>query len=194
MNLYELLPDTDEHGNDRWDCLGLFGEWTPEFRRLFWERGRKADRWAPFKVFFWRGEHPGDFFHPTIGHPVVSERALEVLMPLLGGRMEPLPLEWVPVVGPGRTPIPPPAEPVRLSMLNVLDVVPFSADAVVRRNKETGAVITVTRYTFRPEEAEGKHLFLPEGRWLGPCLVSEDFKRLTQRQGLRNAKFRQIEW
>jgi hypothetical protein len=75
MNLYELLPDADKQGTDRWDCLGLFGEWTPEFRDLFWTRGRKADQWIPFKVFFWRGYQPGDLFHPTIGNPVVNERS-----------------------------------------------------------------------------------------------------------------------
>jgi hypothetical protein len=114
-----------------------------------------------------------------------------VLLPLLGDRVEPLPLEWVPVVGPRHTPIPLPDDPVRLSMLNVLDLVPFSEDAVVRRNQLTGAVITVKRYAFRQEDVEGRHLMMPEGRWLGPCLVSEAFKQLVQREGLRNAP---IQW
>ncbi len=112
----------------------------------------------------------------------------------LGGQVEPLPLEWVPVVGPGHSPVPLPAEPVRLYLLNLLDVVPFGVDAVLRQNKETNAVLSVSHYAFRPEDVAGKHLFLPEGRWLGSCLVSEDFKRIVQRQGLHNAAFRQIQW
>ena len=145
-----------------------------------------GDTWVPLPV---TTEHAhdgrraknrdGDFpsYHPAI--PAVSERALDVLRPLLGDAVEVLPLEH------------PTARYYILHVLQILDCLDDEKSEGHRTSK--GQLITIEKCVWKPGVIdENTHIFKIKGLELSWPFVSEAFRRLVDENGLIGFGFLEV--
>jgi hypothetical protein len=178
--LFRLETDPDTH-DDVVPILGSQpGGWSPIFGRLS-EGVRCADwwqpvpiRWKPSRVRKNRGK-PVDIMG-MMGHGLAfSDRAVEVLTPLIGDVIELLPLAYD---GPGRFQV--------VNLLDIVDCLDEERSSVARYSD--GEIMLVYKYAFKPGSTEGHHLFKCK-QCLLRDLVSADFKALVEESGLVGAYF-----
>ncbi|HEX2570718.1 MAG TPA: DUF1629 domain-containing protein [Polyangia bacterium] len=121
---------------------------------------------------------PVDFIG-LMGHGLaLSNRAAEVLAPLIGDGIELLPLAHD---GPGR-----------FQVVNILDIVDCLDEerSKVRRYSD-GEIMIVEEYAFKPGSTDGHHLFKCK-QCLLHDLVSAEFKALVEDKGLVGAYFKPV--
>lgn len=104
-----------------------------------------------------------------------SDRAVEVLMPLVGDVIELLPIAYD---GPGH-----------FQVVNILDIVDcLDEDRSTIDRYTDGDIASVKKYVFKPGSTEGHHLFRCKQFDLYN-LVSTEFKALVEKNGLVGAYF-----
>jgi hypothetical protein len=109
-----------------------------------------------------------------------SERALEVLTPLVGDVIEALPLDC-------------PDCKEKFFAINVLDLVDCLDEARCDAFRfRDGRICWIDRYAFRPGSTEGHHLFKVMQVPIGDALVSPEFKQLVEESGLVGAMFHEV--
>jgi hypothetical protein len=182
MSVYVLKSDPDTYDSIQKDLLAKFDDdnWWPQHGLNSWVQIRFAlngtplrDRWKPIPVEQtpatkrkYRGM-PVDFASCDIGNLAISERALEVITPLVGDAIEPLPLECVDY--PER----------RYFVMHVIKLV----DCLDVERSEGGRIADtftyLSKYVFKPGSTEGHHLFRMKQMHLGPELASEEFKHIV---------------
>lgn len=109
-----------------------------------------------------------------------SERALEVLTPLVGDVIEALPLDC-------------PDCKEKFYAINVLDL----ADCLDEARSDVsyfnaGDIMWINHYAFKPGSTEGHHLFKVKQMPIGEVLVSPEFKQRVEESGLVGALFREV--
>ncbi|HEX2572361.1 MAG TPA: DUF1629 domain-containing protein [Polyangia bacterium] len=111
-----------------------------------------------------------------MGHGLAfSDRAVEVLTPLIGDVIELLPLACD---GPGR-----------FQVVNMLDVVDcLDEDRSTLDRYSDGDIASVKKYVFKPDSTNGHHLFKCKQFDLHN-LVSGEFRALVEDKGLIGAYF-----
>jgi uncharacterized protein DUF1629 len=164
------------------------GGWSPTFNLL--DGIRRGDVWSPVPFERWPTRHPS--YRKNRGKPVdfpslmglglaFSERALEVLDPLVSQSIEALPLDCVNC---GQD---------KFFVINVLDVVDcLDVPRCIYEEAHPGYFLWIDRYAFRPGSVEGHHIFKVPQQIVGSVLVSPEFKRRVEESGLVGAVFREV--
>jgi len=172
---------------------GFKKKWTPEEEERWWywrqrlrEGGRFAEEWEPPYLRLYEGELDEeeieaakpipDFVHGYIDW-ACSQRAKEVIEPLVGEEVEFLPL---------RTEVGPYWE-MNLPRISCLD----DARAEVKRFS-SGRIMRVLRYAIQWQKIQGHHLFYVAEDWPSSRFASETFRRLVEGHGLKGLMFREI--
>lgn len=127
-------------------------------------------------------EMEGDF--PSLSNfneiPVMSQRAWEVLRPLVGYCCEALPI------------IHPTGKPYFI--IHVMD----TADCLdctkseFTRNATTGRINRIRRYSLKPERLHGKHIFKLPLESGGELIVDDEFRRAVKTNGLKGLQFKEL--
>jgi hypothetical protein len=167
-----------EHGFESWGQVVLAFNGQPLRHR--WKAVRVEHADATLRRN--RGK-PVDFmtvFDP--GGDAISQRALDLITPLVGDKVEALPLECVD--RPER----------RYYLLNLIDLVDCldleRSELYWDKYENTSEFIRwVYRYAFKPGSTDGHHLFRIVQRPMGSVLVSEEFKQLYEAHDLVGLDF-----
>jgi hypothetical protein len=178
--IFCLDPDPDQHDDVLTVLRSRPGGWIPIFNRLS-EGVRCADwwepvpmEWKPAKVRKNRGQ-PVDFIGLMGLGLAFSDRAAEVLGPLVGDVIELLPLAYD---GPGH-----------FQVVNMLDIVDcLDEEQSTLDHYSTGRIASVKKYVFKPGSTDGHHLFKCKP-WGLHDLVSAEFKALVEEKSLIGAYF-----
>jgi hypothetical protein len=149
--VYEFLPDADRYRS-------LVPVSDAGMDRLLALDEPPARDWKAPELRWIGAVTPGDF-PALVGHvPVVSDRALKMLEPFLGDRIDPLPIR---VEGGGYT------------ALHVRDFPDcLDTEKTEARWFEPGRARLIESYAFRPDCLEGHHLFRLRERARGLALLS----------------------
>jgi hypothetical protein len=175
MNVYNLRANSDV-----FDGLHLIDQ-NDSDRVDF--RGAPAQQpWVPVPVKLdpvprkTRAQAHGDY--PSFLESVVTERALDVLRPLIADCVEILPLAY-------------PVEP--LFLLNVLRVIDcLDYERAVYHRYSDGTPGAIERYAFKPGSTDGHHIFKIK-RYESWTFVSDEFKRRVDDAGLLGFQFFAVE-
>lgn len=172
MRIFSLVSDLNH-----FECFVPFSE--VEKRRFIQLNMNKrlAKNWKPLKVKRDRSQGPASDFPGIFALAnAFSERALTLLAPLCGDSIEALPIE----VG----------VKTKYFAINVFEI----KDALdLEKSKlklySDGMIMRVETFAFKNDLLKGKHIFrLPEtGR--SSIFVSEDFKKIVEKNGLKGALF-----
>ncbi|HEX2572005.1 MAG TPA: DUF1629 domain-containing protein [Polyangia bacterium] len=182
--IFLLDPDPDEH-DDLLASISRPGvSWYKVFNKLSGKGVRCADwwqpvpmEWKPARVRKNRGK-PVDFIGLMGLGLAFSDRAAEVLAPLLGNAIELLPLTYD---GPGR-----------FQVVNILDIVDcLDEERSITDRYSDGQISSVKKYVFKPGSTDGHHLFKCK-QCLLHDLVSAEFKALVEKTGLIGAYFKPV--
>lgn len=140
--------------------------------------------WQPIVVHGFDDENPGiegDF--PSLNDyskiPVLSQRAWDVLRPVIGNVCEALLIRH------------PTEEPFYI--INVLDIV----DCLDEEKSEVdrysdGRIRRVLRFCFKRNMLAGKHIFKTPRKSGRDLIVSEEFRRLVEQNELKGLRFREL--
>lgn len=104
-----------------------------------------------------------------------SDRAVEILAPLIGDAIELLPLAYD---GPGHFQV--------VNMLDIVDCLDEDRSTIERYSD--GDIASVKKYVFKPGSTDGHHLFKCK-QWGLHNLASAEFKALVEEKGLVGAYF-----
>lgn len=161
--VFEFRPDTDRY-------RGLAPVARVATERLLSLGERRAEGWRAPELR-WMGAHAPSDFPYLVGHvPVVSDRAFEVLAPLIGARTDKLPVR---VAGGGYT------------ALHVRDF-PDCLDVEASKIEwfEPGRAMMIEDYVFRRDRLEGHHLFRLKIRENGIAFLSGEAMEAIKAAGL----------
>jgi hypothetical protein len=180
--IFRLDPNPDEHG-DLMTISRPGVAWFEVFNRLsigvrcadWWEPVRME--WLPARVRKNRGK-PVDFIGLMGNGLAFSDRAAEILIPLVGDVIELLPLAH--------------DEPGRFQVVNMLDIVDCLDEEHSQYERyDNGKIMIVDKYVFKPGSTDGHHLFKCK-QCLLHDLVSAEFKALVEEKGLVGAYFQPV--
>lgn len=172
MGFYIAIPDSDEFDSlvtvnpEDWDVFERFN-------------GRPlASSWVPVPVKIYPGKRRGDFPSLISYVPVFSEKALQILEPLVGSSIEALPLQ---------------CKKGSFYAINVLDLaaaLDLERSEIVRFSD--GGIMDVERHVLKEDLLAGKNIFklaeMPRDR----VFVSEAFKKSVEENGLKGLIFRPV--
>jgi hypothetical protein len=181
MKVYQLLERANDFNGLRPPPEYRNFDFTNRFDGTPW-----GDTWVPVPVTI---EHAhdgrraknrdGDFPSMAAAYPAVSERALNVLRPLIGDVVEILPLQH------------PTDRYYIVHVLQVLECLDEDKSEGFRGSK--GQLLSVDKYVWKPGVIdETKHIFKIKGLELSWPFVSEAFKRLVDEHGLLGFGFLEI--
>jgi hypothetical protein len=172
MTTYTIISDVDTYDalvlanpND-WDKLDKF---TGE---------RLADTWTPVAVKTLKVKKAGDFLYLIHHVPVFSERAWQVLQPLVKDSVEALPLKHPKKIF------------YAINVLVLVDCLDYSRSQIERF--PSGGIMEIERYVFKDGCVEGKHIFKVAEAPLKRVLVSEKFKELVEKNRLEGLIFSKV--
>jgi|SRR5579871_2008818 len=160
---FRITPDIDNYD-------GLTPKDIRPFRTL--NGTRRAETWVPVTVEWDPATTPAhrgkavDF--PALGGLgyVFSERALELLFPLIGDKIEALPLDS----RKGKYYV--------VNVLNLIDALDESRSDIKRISG--GRIDVIVKHVFIPGATEGQHIFKLKQEPLGPVYVSPQFKKAVE--------------
>ena len=176
-----MVPDPDTYRS-----LVIFD--TPvagwEIQEQFRSGESVVDSWTPIPVrlFEEEGEEPkplGDFPSLFAGvPPVFSKKALDVLTPLIGDSIEALPLAGV-------------GDDFCVINVEVVDCLDQQRSKY-ERFESSGRIAYITRYVFRENCLENKHIFRIPELPLSAVFVSDAFKALVEVNDLQGLIFERV--
>jgi hypothetical protein len=180
--IFRLETDPDEHD----DLLAISRPGVATYRifNRLCRGARCADwwepvpmEWSPATVRKNRGKSV-DIINLMGDGLTFSDRAVEVLAPLVGDVIELLPLAYD---GPGRFQV--------VNMLDLVDCLDEERSQIERFYD--GSIQSVERYVFKPGSTDGHHLFKCKP-WGLHNLVSAEFKALVEQHCLIGAYFKPV--
>ena len=199
--LYLMEIEYDRRGNGLWHSLKLIDSGNAKAIRqseqLDVER-RLASKWKPLEVAVERSKKMGDLVCTDggIGNFAASQKAIQVLRPLLGTGAEFLPLTIVgecedfgePERGKFSERYP------RMAALHCLSYVDLAPNAEATYFEGTHAIVIaeVVRYAFHPEDIQDKHLFKVRGD--SAYLASQSFRQAVMDAGLKGVVFQPVKY
>jgi hypothetical protein len=143
------------------------------------------DAWTPLACHGFDDNPPevGDF--PSVSNwrvvPMLSERAWQVLQPVLCETCEALPVN---------TPFE--SRYFLIHVLSTVDALDEQASEVERRSIDDPRIRNVLRYAFRNELIAGLHIFKLANRQGGGLIVDDVFRNVVESNGLRGLCFREL--
>jgi hypothetical protein len=180
MPLYELKPSDQYNG-----LQPATGWWRNEWFMDRCDGRRLASEWTPFAVRSQRGHdgvrsHNRDGDYPSLRSsiPVMNERALAVLHPLIAEVVEVLPLAHV--------------KGLKLCITNILDVIDCLDTERSEGHRFEGTLLSVDRFVFKPGTVDGHHFFKVKGFEGFAPFVSQQFKDLVDLHELQGFRFREL--
>lgn len=172
---YRITPDIDNYD-------GLIPRDIKPFRSL--NGTPRSDAWMPVGVDWDEATTPAgrglpvDF--PALGGLgyAFSQRALELLFPLVGEKIEALPLDSVR----GKYYV--------VNVLNLIDALDEGRSEIKRI--PGGRIDVIVKHAFKSNSTDGQHIFKLQQEPLGPVYVSAEFKRAVEHHGLTGLIFIEI--
>lgn len=144
--------------------------------------GRRGADWRPLAVTVFpamQGPRRGDFASLPVYGPALGQRALDVLLPLIGPSVEVLPLACA-------------EEP--WFILNVLDVVPaLDLERSEVDRYSDGTIMFVARPVLRRAAVEGRTIFRMAESPLEAIFVSDEVKARIEEHGLTGLRLVEVE-
>lgn len=173
MTIYRIVPDSDTYHS-----LSIIDSEHVEIFRQFTGKSL-AHSWFPVQVRIFRAKKSGDFPSLLSHVPIFSERALQILRPLISNSLEALPLK---------------CDFGKFYAANILDVVDCLDDSLANIERfSSGRIMAIERYAFKEDCIEGKHIFKIPETALQDVLVSDNFKSLVEENGLLGLEFKQVD-
>jgi hypothetical protein len=186
MQVFRIKTAYREDGNSPWDALWYDGD-DENIDVLDCEM-RLGTIWRSPQIRLEKRERSPDIYVFHL-HYAVSERAKDLLLPLVQDAAEFLPLST--------------ESAVPLFVLHPLLRVDLGEDAVVTMNSVSGNIVVIQKYSFNPRELEEAMPIFQARQAVGsaardaggPCsgvLVSEDFCTLVEKNELRGVVFDRV--
>jgi hypothetical protein len=170
MPFYRYKADPNKYA-----CVAFRGDELP-FRKMFNSEKPLAPKWKPIELEVDSSQGPiGDFPALTATIPVLSEKALSILAPIIGEAAEALPVKVSAQLF------------YALHVTETVDALNENASQCSRFSD--GPIRKVERYCFKRERMRDKHIFrLPQTRF-GEILFSEKFKHEVLNANLKGLRF-----
>ncbi len=176
MNVYSVSLDVDHYQS--LELVNLDSDWEA----MYEFDGTPIKSWQPLKVeaFFdeeLKAQLPaGDFPSLFADIPALSQRAVEVLQPLIAGDAELLPLE---------------CSECQYSILNVTNVVDAldEAESEIVRFPDGKKVLDIKRFVFVPAKLHNESIFKLPQLLLGQIFVTDRFVNAVRAAGLVGVNF-----
>lgn len=145
----------------------LRGRWVPLAVKVLPPEGQRKRRATDFPSF-------------AAMAPVLSERAWEILRPLIEPGVEALPLLC--------------ADTGPLYILNVINLVPDALDFASSEidRLDDGLIVWIHKHVLRRRAIAGRHMFKLAEDPLGEVIVSGDFRRTVEQHGLAGLAFGEV--
>ena len=163
MTIYKYICDSDTYHSlilDKSETYNLFDQFN----------GTSIIKsWISVTVHIYRTKLAGDFPHLTSHVPVFSQRAVDVLSPLLEGNVEVLPIEC------------PDYKKKRffaIHVLELLDCLDYLRSTITRF--PSGGIMFIDRYVFKPDIVQDKHIFRILEAPLKGVFVSQKFRDIVE--------------
>ena len=181
MNIYKFKTDSNQYH-------GLTYPEKGEEESIFdrFEGKNLGDEWEPIIMEVREAKKQGGF--PSFEMPVLSEKAWEVLKPLIQKDVEALPLivekEFFGEMG---------GDYYALNVLSIITCLDESMSEFVKFSN--GEVMRIVKHVFMPESIEDVHFFrIKAGNTVlyYDFYVSEDFKNLVEKHNLKGLLFQKI--
>jgi uncharacterized protein DUF1629 len=146
------------------------GRLLTKWENIWVARSEECSEEEPMPDFVW---HPGLF-------PIFSKKAVEILKPLINEYVQFLPLRWYP------------DEVYELYAVNVLTTRDFLDESKsVMQYRANGEVMNIRKYAFKEDCVVDVPIFkLP--RYSNIVFVSDEFKILTEKEGLKGLNLRKM--
>jgi hypothetical protein len=144
----------------------------------FSSKEKLAASWTPVRVDIGSPEKSiSDFPYLTSGTLICSDRALQVLLPIIADGVEVLPLQ---------------ASVGSYQAIHVLEVIDcLDHDLSEFERLTSGNILRIVRYAFKPDYLKEKNIFkIPERK--GTIFVSDLFKSFVEEQGLLGIVFSKV--
>lgn len=178
MNVYSLSLDVDHYQS--LELVDLDSDWEAMYKF----DGNSIEEWQPLraKVFFDDELEtqlpPGDFPSLFADEPALSQRAVQVLRPLIEGNGQLLPLQCTG------------GEYFILNVTNVVDALDERQSEIVRF-PDGKRVLDIKRFVFVPAKLQNVDIFKLPQQPLGRVFVTDGFVKTVRDAGLVGINF---EW
>lgn len=141
-----------------------------------------AKTWSPLRVRLYKTRFRGDFPHLTSHVPVFSEKAVEVLLPLIKDATELLPLECLDCD----------EDTVyyAVHVLDLIDCLDYSQSKITR--DPGGEIIFIDHYVFNKEKVRDRDIFRIKEAPLKDVIISSRFVSLVNDNALQGLKPKRI--
>jgi len=178
MKYYVYRPDSNNYAG-----IGVSPGDESSVVDIHNQDARLSSTWTPVVVhgFDDNPVEEGDF--PSLSNfwriPVLSQKAWDVLRPLIGYCCEALPI------------IHPTGKPYFI--LHVMETVDgLDADRSEVKRFSDGGIMRIVRYSLRQEMLQGKHIFKLPRECAGELIVDDDFRRAVEANGLKGLQFKEL--
>lgn len=170
MQYYLITPDSDVY-----DFLKILSDNSLDILNCI--SGEKLmDKWSPVPVELVKMKLRGDF--PSMsGLVTFSEKALQLLKPIIENSVEFLPLE---------------CKDGSFYMINILEKATLDLDKAEVKSLSDGEIIRVKKYAFKKETVIEKQIFTPKEIHYSSPIVSEIFKETVEKNCLKGLIFKNI--
>ena len=173
MNVYSLCLDVDQYQS--LELVNLDSDWEAMYK----VDGTPIKTWHPLEVFFDEEEaqlSAGDFPSLFGNIPVLSQRAVQVLQPLIAGDGELLPLECAE------------GQYFILNVTNVVDGLNEAASEIVRF-PDGKKVLDIKQFVFVPAKVQNVNIFKLPQTPLGQVFVTDGFVEAVRDASLVGVNF-----
>ncbi len=179
MQYYRYTTDSD-----RYDSVRLVIEDDEPIVDLHYEERSVARSWKPIEVEGF-DDNPGkDSDFPCLNNycviPIFSQRAWDVLEPLVGNRVEALPIKH-----------PSGHSYYLINVMEIIDCLDEKRSKVVR-NATTKRISRVLKYCLKTDLLKGKHIFKTPLESGAELLVDDVFRQAVETNGLIGLIFEKI--
>ncbi|HLK13229.1 MAG TPA: DUF1629 domain-containing protein [Fimbriimonadaceae bacterium] len=142
----------------------------------------RSESWQPLPAKIDPCENPAQRGKPVdfpavAGGMAFSARALEALYPLIGDKIEALPLD---------------CRDGRYYLINVLNKVELDEPRSEFRRVPSGRISTISKYAFPRGSTDGQHIFKLKQKPLGETFVSPEFKQAVEAHNLVGLVFHEM--
>jgi len=142
-------------------------------------KGRRIDDWEAIKVERAGRKRKCDVYRFVSGHLVVSERAVQILQPLMSDKVQILPIDYE-----GTKTL------YVLNVINVVDCLDYEKSKI--RRMRDGTVSEIDEFAFDYSKVSQHDIFkIPEKIW-STVFVSDKFKATVEENGLIGFKFTEV--
>lgn len=168
MKVYKLNPDVDYYN--------IFELKNESDKKLIDTTGSLISNWSPLEIKFFKKKKVGDIAWLYPNDIIINEKAKTSITPLVKNDVELLPLKLLDDTY------------YFFNVITILDALDEEHSDISRL--DNGKIINCRKYNFKEEVLNGVHVFmLPQFLKSKRIYVSEEFKKVTEENGLKGYQF-----